>query len=146
MAITNTNTTTDTIVSADIYELASFYESIRQTNMPDVDDDASMVGIFGYINEVFMQTMQNAIIMISETTNETIATKAKFTKNVITHALNLGITDINATPAIMRVMLYLPIDYIERNFIELDSTTGKAKFILDRKIPFNIEELNTSNF
>ena len=140
MAITNTNTTTDTIVSADIYELASFYESIRQTNMPDVDDDASMVGIFGYINEVFMQTMQNAIIMISETTNETIATKAKFTKNVITHALNLGITDINATPAIMRVMLYLPIDYIERNFIELDSTTGKAKFILDRKIPFNIED------
>ena len=139
MAITNTNTVVDTIVSADIYELASFYETIRQTNMPDVDSDASTVGIFGYLTEMFTQTMQNTIIMISETTNEVIPTRAKFTKNVITHALNYDITDINATPAVMRTMIYLPISYIEQNFVSLDTTTGHGVFILDRNIPFNVE-------
>ena len=136
---TNTNTITDTIVSADIYDLASFYNEIRKANIPDVNDEASMVGIFGHITEMFMQTMQNTIIMTAETTNETIPTKAKFTKNVITHALSLGINDINASPAVMKLMLYLPVSYLEQNFAELDKASGKAKFILDNKIPFNIE-------
>ena len=135
MASTNTNTNSATLLSTDIYEIADFYDYIRQTNIPDVNDTADMVGIFGYMNEMFSQSLQNTLIVVSETTNETIPTRAKFTKNVLTHALNYGITDINAKPAVMTLMLYLPLSYFESNFVELNKDTGKAKFILSKNIP-----------
>ena len=140
MASTNTNTNSESLLSSDIYEIADFYDEIRRNNIPDVDETASMVGIFGYMNEMFSQTMQNTLIVVSETTNETIATRAKFSKNVIAHALNLGITDINAKPAVMTLMLYLPISYLENNFTELDTTTGKAKFVLSSKVPIYVDK------
>ena len=139
MANTNMNTNSESVLSSDIYEIAEFYDQIRQNTIPDVDDTASMVGIFGYATEMFSQTMQNTLITVSETTNETIPTRAKFSKNVIAHALNLGITDINAKPAVMTLMVYLPLHHLENNFVELDSTTGKAKFILSSKVPFFVD-------
>ena len=139
MANTNMNTNSESVLSSDIYEIAEFYDQIRQNTIPDVDDTASMVGIFGYATEMFSQTMQNTLITVSETTNETIPTRAKFSKNVIAHALNLGITDINAKPAVMTLMIYLPLHHLENNFVELDSTTGKAKFILSSKVPFFVD-------
>lgn len=130
MASTNINTDNQNILSTDIYEIAEFLDQVRRDNIPNLDETSSIVGIFGYMNEMFSQTLQNALVVISETTNETIPTRAKFTKNIISHAMNLGITDICATPAVMTMMIYLPISYIEANFIE-----GKPKFILSKDCP-----------
>lgn len=140
MATTNTNTNSETVLSSDIYEIADFYNHIREETIPDVDDTASMVGIFGYMTEMFSQTMQNTLITVSETTNETIPTRAKFSKNVISHALNYGITDINAKPAVMTMMIYLPLNYFDSNLVERNDDTGKGKFILSSKIPFFIDD------
>lgn len=140
MASTNVNTNSETLISTDIYEIAEFYDYIRQSHIPDVSETADMVGIFGYMNEMFSQSLQNTLIVVSETTNETIPTKAKFTKNVITHALNYGITDINAKPAVMTLMIYLPLSYFESNFTELDVTTGRAKFILSKSVPIFVDK------
>ena len=120
MASTNTNTDNQNTLSTDIYEVAQFYDNIRQNNIPDLDDTSSIVGIFGYMGEMFSQTLQNTLVVVAESTNETIPTRAKFTKNVINHAMNLGITDICSTPAVMTMMIYLPISYIESNFTEID--------------------------
>lgn len=138
MASTNTNTDNQNTLSTDIYEVAQFYDSIRQNNIPDLDDTSSIVGIFGYMGEMFSQTLQNTLVVVAESTNETIPTRAKFTKNVINHAMNLGITDICSTPAVMTMMIYLPISYIESNFTEIDQNTGKAKFILSRECPIRV--------
>ena len=35
MASTNTNTNSESILSTDIYEIADFYDQIRQDNIPD---------------------------------------------------------------------------------------------------------------
>ena len=90
------------------------------------------------MNEMFAQALQNTLIVVSETSNETIATRAKFTKNVITHAMNLGITKITATPATMTLMIYLPISYIEANS-KVDSN-GDAKFTWDKDIPIYVDK------
>lgn len=140
MATTNINTNSESILSTDIYEIADFYDQIRQDNIPNVDETASMVGIFGYMTEMFSQSLQNTLIVVSETSNETIPTRAKFSKNVITHALNYGITDINAKPAVITLMIYLPLSYFESNFTELDTTTGKAKFILSKHVPIFVDK------
>lgn len=145
MASTNTNTsiettsTSENVLSTDIYEISEFIEGIRDNTIDDLSETSSIVGIFGYMNDMFAQSLQNTLIVVSETSNETIATRAKFTKNVITHAMNLGINKITATPATMTLMIYLPINYIESNFVEID-TNGKAKFIWDKDIPIYVDK------
>ena len=140
MATTNTNTSNDTVLSTDIYDISNFIEDIRKNNITDISDTASIVGMFGYMNEIFSQTLQNTLIVVSETSNETIPTRAKFSKNVIAHALNYGITKIMSQPAVMTLMIYMPIAYIESNFVELNATTGKAKFIFDKNVPIFVDE------
>lgn len=139
MATTNTNTGGTNVLSTDIYDVSAFIDQIRSDTIPDLDGTSSMVGIFGYMNEAFSQSLQNTLITVAETSNEAIATRAKFTKNVIAHAMNLGITDIFAKPASMTMMLYLPIAYIEQNFTEYNEASGRAKFILDKNVVISIE-------
>ena len=142
---TNTNTsnnstsTSDVILSTDFYEIYDFVDSMRRNNVDDVNDTAAVTGIFGYLNENFAQSLQNTLIAISESTNETIPTRAKFSKNIITHAMNLGITKIYATPACMTLMIYLPLKYVEANMSETAGST-KAKFVFDKDIPIYIGE------
>lgn len=138
MASTNVNTDNKNILSTDIYEISEFLDQIRADTITDLNETSSIVGIFGYMNEMFSQTMQNSLVVISETVNETIPTRAKFTKNVISHAMNLGITDICATPAVMTMMIYLPTTYIVSNFVEGDNLSDKAKFILSRECPISV--------
>lgn len=139
MPNTNMNTTPETVLSSDIYDIAELYNTLRRAYVSDVSETASVVGIYGYLNDAFSQSLQNTIIAISESTNEMIPTRAKFSKNVIAHALNMGVNDINAKPAVMTLMIYLPITYMENNFSELNQTTGKAKFILSSKVPIFID-------
>jgi hypothetical protein len=138
MATTNTNTDNQNILSTDIYEISEFLDQIRHDNITDLDSTSSMIGIFGYMNEMFSQSMQNSLVVISESVNETIPTRAKFTKNIINHAMNIGVTDINATPAVMTMMIYLPISFIESNFTKVDSVTGRAEFVLSKECPINV--------
>ena len=102
-----TNTTNNSILSSDIYEISEFVDKIQQNNS-DLEDTTLALGIFGYLNDMFTISMQNTVRMTSEYSNEAIATRAKYPKNIITHALNLGIEDINATPATIKTMILIP--------------------------------------
>ena len=136
MANTNTNTS-KAILSSDIYDVSTFLDQVRADTIPDLDDTASMIGIFGYMNEMFSQSLQNTLIVTAETSNEAIPTRAKFTRNVINHAMNLNITDIYAKPASMTMMFYLPIEYMKNNLNEIkEGEVGtKRTFTLDKMCP-----------
>lgn len=112
------------ILSSDIYDISEFIDDIQQNNS-DLEKNTLALGMFGYINDLFTINMQNTVRMVSEYSNEAIATRAKYAKNVITHALNLGIKDINATPATMKVLMMVPEDYLlerlENDKFRLDS-------------------------
>ena len=138
MAITNTNTDEQVVLSSDIYDISAFIDQIRKQNIESADETSSMVGIFGYLNEIFSNSIQNALIVASQTSNEAMPTRAKFIKNVVAHAMSLGITDIYAKPASMVMMFYLPISYVEQNFVVYNEL-GSSKFIIDKNIPINIE-------
>lgn len=116
-------TDNDIILSSDIYEISEFVDTIQQNNS-DLEKTTLALGIFGYLNDMFTVSMQNTVKMAAEYSNEAIATRAKYPKNVITHALNLGIGDINATPATMKTLILVPEDEILKR-LEND------KFILD---------------
>ena len=121
-------------LTTDLYEIADYVGEIQADNMDGVSSDTLMLGIFGYMREVFSQTIQNTIIMASEFANEGIATKAKFEKNIIAHALGLGITNINAVPAQIEVYL----TFIEDEIINaLGGGSGDFIFDRDNQIFFN---------
>lgn len=132
----NTNNTSEKKLTTDLYEIADYVGEIQSENMDGVSKDTLMLGIFGYMREVFSQTLQNTIIMASEFANEGIATKAKFEKNVIAHALGLGITSINAVPAQMEVYL----TFIEDEIINALGG-GSGDFIFDRNNQIFFDEL-----
>ena len=132
----NTNNTSEKKLTTDLYEIADYVGEIQSENMDGVSKDTLMLGIFGYMREVFSQTLQNTIIMASEFANEGIATKAKFEKNVIAHALGLGITSINAVPAQMEVYL----TFIEDEIINALGG-GSGDFIFDRDNQIFFDEL-----
>ena len=117
MATNSTNS--ETILSSDIYEISEFVNKIWKNNS-ELDDTTLALGMIGYTNDMFTVTTQNLVVMTSEYSNEAIATRAKFPKNIITHALNLGIKDINATPATIKTLILIPEEYL------LDSNGNKT--------------------
>ena len=123
-------------LTTDLYEIADYVGEIQADNMDGVSSDTLMLGIFGYMREVFSQTIQNTIVMASEFANEGIATKAKFEKNIIAHALGLGITNINAVPAQIEVYL----TFIEDEIINALGG-GSGDFIFDRDNQIYFDDL-----
>lgn len=118
-------------LSSDIYDIARLMEDIKQRNLNDLDSITLSMSIFGYMSEAFSAILQSATVMASEYSNEAIPVKAKFEKNIITHALTLGVEKINAQPAEMQVMLQFPEDALLANMIN-------DKFTFDREFPIKI--------
>jgi hypothetical protein len=126
-------------ISADIYELTQFTNEIKQ-KFVDVDQETLFMHTFGYLGSMFSQSMQNAVIMAAEYSNESIPVKAKFDKNVITHALSLGINKINATPAYMTVTIAMPEKAILANMKNDKFTFDKdVKIFIDDDFEFHID-------
>lgn len=119
--------------NTDVYEVAGFIDDIKKKHIDTDNTDALAMGEFGYMGEVHQNIIQNAAIAASEYSLEAIPTKAKFPRNVLTHAFAVGLTDINATPAHMSVIIYLPEDRLENNLVE-------DKFTLDRMFKIMVQD------
>ena len=137
----------DNILSSDIFDISTFVNDIQKNNS-DLDDNTLALGMFGYLNDMFTISMQNTIRMTAEYSNEAIATRAKFPKNVITHALNLGIDDIHATPATIKTLILLSEDFLEErlkdNKFRLDSNC--KLFLGDYEFHFDYDIIITRNY
>ena len=135
-----------TNLTSDVYGINSYVNTIKKNFTPGVNEDTLMLGIFGYMGQMFSDLLQNSVVMASEFSNESIPTKAKFEKNIIAHALGLGITDINAVPAQMDVLLTFIEDDIIRWYKNLsdDSEYKNSddnvtwEFIFDKDTPIHI--------
>lgn len=122
-----------TDLTADPYKIAAFIKQIQEDQNEGVSQETLMVGIYGYLNSVFSTNLQNDIIMASEFSNEAIPSRAKFERNIIAHALGMGVTDINAVPAEMEVQILLSEQDII-NWAGVNTNDGSEKpwqFTLD---------------
>lgn len=117
----------------DIYKISDTVNEIQTKFMEDIDQDTLTMSTFGYMNSMFSNILQNAIIMASEWGNEAFPIRAKFEKSIITNAITYNINDINATPAKMEVMIGFIKD-------ELDAQFNDSTFILDKECSFSIGE------
>ena len=124
--------TTNTMVSADIYKVASYIDKIKAKYV-DVPEDTLILGVYGYLTSVMGNLTQNTAILASEYSTEAIPTKAKYERNVIAHALALGINSINANPAKLDILLCITEDDFKRN-----ATNNKLR--IDKEFVFQIGE------
>lgn len=126
----------DSVLSSDIYDIADFVDAIKKKYVEDETEDTLMMGIYGYMSAIFSNELQNAIRVASQYSNEAIPTKAKFEKNILTHALTMGMDNINAVPARMIVLMCFPEDKLSEKM----GNTGTAdEFVFSKEIPITIE-------
>ena len=127
MASSNTN-----ILSQDIFLVTSWLNQLKSKYI-NVSEDTLQLGIYGWLTSVFGNLVQNTATQVSEYSLEAIPTRAKYERNVISHALALGINKITATPAQIPVQLCFPEENLVRSMVD-------GKVVLDKNYEFNIGE------
>ena len=123
---------TTNILSTDIYKVTDFIEGLKSKYI-DIPEDTLVLGVYGYLSSIFGNLAENTAIMASEYSMEAIPTKAKYERNVISHALALGINSITAKPAQIEVTINLPESQMVANM-------KNNKFVIDKEYIFYIGE------
>lgn len=122
---------TSSLLTNNIYEISSYVDSLKEKYFADIPEDTLAMGIFGYISELGTNILENTSLMAAEYSNEAIPTRAKFERNLLCHALTLGIKNITATPAKMSVNIAIPEDRLIANMTD-------NEFVLDKNIDINV--------
>ena len=119
------------VLDTDIYNAARLVGKLKQKYI-DINEDTLFLGIYGYLQSIFQNLVQNTATVAADYANEAIPTKAKFEKNVIAHALALGLKNIYAKPAELDIVLA----FSEENII--NNLDNNNSIILDKDIVFNL--------
>lgn len=122
------------LFSSDIYQIADTVNELQKQYMPDINERTRAIGMMGYLNDIESTQIQDAVITASEMANEMWPSRAKFEKNVISHAIIYNIVDINAVPARMNIMIGMEES-------ELEKLLKNDQFILDKESPIYIAGL-----
>lgn len=93
------------LISSDIYRIHEFLNEVKEKHIPVEDSNTLMLGIFGYLGDVWANQIQNSIILSSEWMNEIFPIRARLEKNLLTHAMMAGITDLTAIPSRMDFLI-----------------------------------------
>ena len=123
----------DGILSTDIYGIVDMVNKLKSETI-DESEDTLAAGIYGSISAIESVKILSAIQMGSELSNEVFPSRAKYDKNVITHAVMHDISDINATPSSITVILCVKLDDINKYSVD-------DKFIIDRNCQFFIGDI-----
>lgn len=119
MASSNTN-----ILSQDIFLVTQWLDRLKAKYV-NISEDTLFLGVYGWLSSVFGNLIQNTATMVSEYSLEAIPTRAKYERNIISHALALGIEKINATPAQIPVQLCFPEENLVRSMVDDKLTLDK---------------------
>lgn len=121
------------IINTDIYNIVETINELKKSYIPDETEDTLALGIYGYIGDLEAKKIQIGTILTNELSNEVFPNRALLDKNIVTHAIMNGITDINATPAFMTVIIGILEDDLDKNMVN-------NQFILDKFCPIKIED------
>lgn len=122
-----------------IYNIQETINEISKRYVPDESEDTLALGLFGYIQDVASLQIQNDIIINSELGNELWPSRAKYEKNVIAHSIIQNITDINATPAVLQILIGLDENKLDGLFINDIFTIDKDYTFMIGNFEFHLE-------
>ena len=126
------------LLSSDIYSVADSVNTLKSQYVDQEDDQTLAMGIFGYIGSIETAKIQSNITMASELSNEVFPNRAKYDRNIITHAMLYDIADINAIPATIPAVIYIRKSDIEQY-------SDDDKFIIDKNCAILIDDPDDPN-
>jgi hypothetical protein len=126
----DTNTTWN--IDTDIYNIVESVKDVQKRYIEDENETTLSLGIFGFIADTEAKKIQTATIIAGQLGNEMFPTRAKITKNILTHATYNGISDVNAVPANIPVTLCIKTSDIS-TYINSDN-----EFFIDADCPIFI--------
>ena len=115
-------------INTDLYNIRGVVEDIKKQYIPEAEDTLNL-GIFGYLGDIEAKKIQTAVMMVGELENEVFPSRAKLDKNIITHAIMQNITDINATPANMTIILGISVSDLDKHMVN-------SKFVFYKNFNF----------
>lgn len=124
------------INNTDIYNMSQVLLDLQRQYFEEESTETLAVGMYGFMNAVFSKMMQTSIKIASEMANEVFPTKARLEKNIITHAIANNITDINAVPAKIDIILCL----LESDFNKILDEQNTSSVIIDKNCKFFVGE------
>ena len=122
------------LIGSDLFKSMEFANQIQRKFYENEDENTLAIGTFGAEAELFGRTLQNSIRVASELSNEAIPNKAKYDKNIISHAYYVGLTNLEAVPSYIPVQIVIPKDQVDAKMIN-------DKFVWDSDIAINIENM-----
>lgn len=120
-------------ITSDIYQINEYLEELKRKHIPAEDSNSLVLGTFGYLGDVFSNQIQDNIILSSQWLDEMFPINAKLEKSLLTHALSVGIKDLNAMPAKMDMLIGIKETELLKNMVN-------DKFVIGRDIPIYIED------
>lgn len=129
----NNKNNTNWNISTDIYGIVDSINGLKGRYIEDENESTLALGIFGFVGDTEAKKIQTSTIMAGQMGNEMFPTKAKLTKNVLAHAIYNNITDINAVPAQMTIVMGIKSDDMDLYMID-------DKFYIDSECPIFIGE------
>ena len=122
----------DNLLSSDTYAIADAVNKLKSQYV-DEDEQTLSMGIYGYIGALETAKMQMNVQMASELSNEVFPNRAKYDRNVITHAILYGVDDIYAAPASLTAIICIKQSDLEKYSVN-------DKFIIDRHSSIFIQD------
>lgn len=126
------------LLSSDVYSVVDAVNNLKSQYVENEDDQTLAMGIFGYIGSIEAAKIQTSITMASELSNEVFPNRAKYDRNIITHAMLYDIADIDAIPATLPAVIYIKQSDIEKYSVD-------DKFVIDRKSSILISDPDDTN-
>ena len=120
-------------VSTDIYDITETVLEVQKKYIEEETEETLTTGTYGYLADILSRNLQNSIIVTSELGNELFPYKSKFEDNIIAHAIIQNITDINAVPATISVVIGI-------READLNDLMIGDRFTLDKDSVINFDE------
>lgn len=138
MPTTNNTNPTDWTLNTDVYDILDGVNEIKKHYMEDENETTLSLGIFGFISDIAAKEIQINTIMAGQLGNEMFPSRARLTKNVLTHAIFSNISDINAVPAHMVITFCIKTtDFVKYMVLDPDDNDN-GTFYLDCDAPIFI--------
>ena len=146
----DTNNSTNWNINSDIYDIVDSVKNLQKRYIEDEDESTLSLGIFGFVADTEAKKIQTATILAGQLGNEVFPTRAKLTKNILTHAAYNGIENMNAIPAKMDVTICIKTsdlsEYGKNGIFYLDSSCPifiqAYEFHLDYDIKITSKNIN----
>lgn len=129
------NNDTKWAFNSDIYDIEETILDVRNRYIEDESEDTLNLSSIGFLSDIEAKKVQTAIVITGELGNEMFPSRAKLTKNVIAHAVDCNIDDINAVPATLVIDIGIKLADLDTY---IDSS---GKFYFDHMSPLFIENI-----